>query len=197
VSVVSAGGAASAVSAAPARVVVMGVSGCGKTTVGHALAQALGWRFIEGDALHPAANVARMAAGIALTDEDRRGWLDAVGRELAEAAARHEGVVASCSALKRRYRDQLRAAEPRLRFVHLHGPREVIEARLALRSGHYMPASLLQSQFDALEPPAEDEGEAKSKSKDQSTGKTVLRLELTAPPAQLVEAAARWLQASS
>jgi carbohydrate kinase (thermoresistant glucokinase family) len=136
------------------HVVVMGVSGCGKTTVGRLLAQHLGVPFIEGDELHPARNVELMASGIALTDEDRAGWLDAVAAELAR---RPEGAVASCSALRRRYRDRLRRVVPELRFVHLRGDRAVLEERLAQRRGHYMPPSLLQSQLQTLERPSAEE----------------------------------------
>ena len=140
---------------APPRVVVMGVCGCGKSALGERLAQALHLPFVEGDTLHPPANVERMARGVPLTDADRAGWLDAVAGLLAEAGP--AGVVVSCSALRRRYRDRLRAAAPDLHFVHLHGAREVLEQRLAARTGHYMPASLLQSQLDTLEPPQDDE----------------------------------------
>lgn len=136
------------------HVVVMGVSGCGKTTVGRLLARHLDLPFIEGDELHPPRNVALMAAGTPLTDEDRVGWLQAVGAELARRPA---GAVASCSALRRRYRDQLRGQLPGLRFVHLHGARPVLESRLRQRQGHYMPASLLDSQLQTLEPPSADE----------------------------------------
>ncbi len=137
------------------RWVVMGVCGCGKSTVGGALAGALGVPFIEGDAFHPAANVAKMSAGRALDDADRAGWLDALAGQIGAARARGTGLVLSCSALKRRYRDLLRQADPGLRFVHLHGPRELIAARLAGRAGHYMPPALLDSQLrdlEALEP---------------------------------------------
>lgn len=136
------------------HVVVMGVSGSGKTTVGQLLARHLGVPFIEGDELHPPRNVELMASGIALTDEDRAGWLDAVAAELAR---RPEGAVASCSALRRRYRDRLRQAVPALQFVHLWGDRALLEERLAQRRGHYMPASLLESQLQTLEPPSADE----------------------------------------
>ena len=137
----------------PLQVVVMGVCGCGKSALGEPLARALELRFVEGDGLHPQANIERMAQGIALTDADRAGWLDAVAATLAT----DRGTVLSCSALKRSYRDRLRAAAPGLRFIHLHGARAVLEQRLRERSGHYMPASLLQSQLDTLEPPGADE----------------------------------------
>ena len=132
-------------------VVVMGVSGSGKSTVGAALADALGVRFVDGDSLHPAANVAKMAAGIPLDDADRLPWLDAIGTVL--AAGR---VVVACSALKRAYRDRLRAAAPALELVFLDGSRELIASRLD-RPGHFMPASLLDSQFATLERPGLDE----------------------------------------
>jgi gluconokinase len=139
------------------RVVVMGVSGCGKSTVGQGLARVLGLRYVEGDELHPARNVERMRAGIALTDEDRQGWLQAIAAELSSPASAARGVVVSCSALKRSYRDLLRAAAPDLRFVHLHGDPALLAQRMAQRQGHYMPASLLQSQLQTLEMPAPDE----------------------------------------
>jgi carbohydrate kinase (thermoresistant glucokinase family) len=139
------------------RIVVMGVSGCGKTTVGRLLAQALALPYVEGDELHPPENVARMAAGIALTDVDRQGWLQAVAQRLADTQARQRGVVVTCSALKRRYREQLRAAAPDLQLVYLSGPPALLAERLAHRQGHYMPPSLLQSQLVTLEPPQADE----------------------------------------
>jgi carbohydrate kinase (thermoresistant glucokinase family) len=133
-------------------VVVMGVSGSGKTTVGAALADALGLRFVDGDALHPAANVAKMAAGIPLDDADRAPWLDAIGALLATGP-----VVVACSALKRAYRDRLRAAAPELHLVFLDGSRELLASRMAARPGHFMPASLLDSQLATLERPDPDE----------------------------------------
>jgi gluconokinase len=138
-------------------VVVMGVTGSGKSTVGARLAVSLGCRFVEGDTLHPPENIAKMSAGIPLTDEDREGWLDAIGRQLAAAAARGEGVVASCSALKRRYRDQLRGHVPGAVFVHLALDAVTARRRVAGRNGHFMPPSLVDSQFASLEPPAADE----------------------------------------
>ena len=133
-------------------VVVMGVSGSGKTTVGAALADALGLPFVDGDELHPAANVAKMAAGIPLDDADRAPWLDAVGAVLAAGP-----VVVACSALKRAYRDRLRAAAPALELVFLDGSRELLASRLVARPGHFMPASLLDSQLATLERPSPDE----------------------------------------
>ena len=134
--------------------VVMGVSGSGKSTVGAALAQRLGVPFEDADDLHPAANIAKMSAGQALDDEDRHPWLEAIGGWL---ATRPAGGVMSCSALKRRYRDQLRSHAPEVEFVHLEGSHEVIAARQASRPGHFMPASLLASQFATLEPLEPDE----------------------------------------
>jgi gluconokinase len=137
-------------------IVVMGVSGCGKSTLGAGLARRLGWAFLEGDDFHPAANRAKMAAGIALSDEDRAPWLDILGTAL-HAAAQRGGVVGSCSALRRCYRDRLRALVPGLAFVHLTLDRELLAARMAARAGHYMPVSLLDSQLALLEPPGADE----------------------------------------
>lgn len=141
--------------AAAFAVVVMGVSGCGKTQVGEQLARRIGARFVEGDSLHPPANVAKMAAGTPLEDSDRWPWLDVIGAEIAAARAGGERLVVSCSALKRVYRERLRAAAGgALAFVHLQGTPELLERRMATRKGHFMPASLLQSQLRTLEPPA-------------------------------------------
>lgn len=139
------------------RVVVMGVSGCGKSTVGQGLARALDVPYVEGDELHPPENVARMRAGTPLTDADRQGWLRAIGATLASPASRARGVVVSCSALKRAYRDLLRQAAPDLRFVHLHGSPALLAQRMAARTDHYMPPSLLQSQLETLQMPEPDE----------------------------------------
>ena len=137
---------------------VMGVSGSGKSTVGEALARRLGWGFRDGDDLHPAANRARMAAGHPLTDDDRWPWLDAIVAWVAEQHAAGASVVVPCSALRRVYRDRLRRVGPGVRFVYLAGPHEVLAARLAGRTQHFMPSSLLDSQLATLEPPAPDEG---------------------------------------
>jgi gluconokinase len=135
-------------------VVVMGVSGSGKSTVGAALAQRLRVPFADADDFHPAANIAKMTAGHALNDDDRRPWLETIGDWL---AGRPDGGVMSCSALKRVYRDQLRDHCPAVQFLHLEGSPEVISRRQASRPGHFMPASLLASQFETLEPLAADE----------------------------------------
>jgi len=139
---------------ASAPIVVMGVAGSGKSTVGVALAGRLGVPFVDADALHPAANIAKMTAGEPLDDADRYPWLDKVGAWL---AAHRGGGVAGCSALRRAYRDRLRAQCPSLEFLHLSGAPAVIAGRVAARTGHFMPAALLRSQFEALEPLGADE----------------------------------------
>jgi carbohydrate kinase (thermoresistant glucokinase family) len=160
-------------------VVVMGVSGCGKSTVGKLLARQLKAEFLEGDDLHPPRNIERMAAGIPLTDNDRRDWLLEIAQQLADARAGHHGLVVSCSALKRSYRDMLRTAASQLAFVHLHASRELLEARLTARPGHFMPSSLLDSQLQTLEPPRADE--------------RALLLDATLPATELAAQAAAWL----
>jgi len=154
--------------------VVMGVSASGKSTVGRLLAQALGLGYLDGDDFHPPENVARMAAGQALTDDDRQGWLAALSARLAQARAEGEGVVLSCSALKRRYRDLLRQGAPRLQLVYLCGSQELLTARIAARTDHYMPPSLLDSQLAALEPPQPDEA--------------ALAFDIASTPPQIVDA---------
>ena len=139
------------------QVVVMGVSSTGKSTVGASLAERLGWDFIEGDDLHPPENVAKMEAGEALTDEDRAPWLDRVSDRAEEQSGTGRSSVLTCSALKRDYRDRLRRGVPAMFFVHLAAPYDVLEPRMQQRSRHFMPASLLRSQFDTLEHLAEDE----------------------------------------
>ena len=137
--------------------IVMGVSGSGKTTVAELIAKRLGWPFMEGDRLHPKANVDKMRQGVPLTDEDRAPWLDRIGEELKRWAAEGRSGVMTCSALKRAYRDRICAARTDVRFVYLKGSPALIEARVAARHHEYMPASLLKSQFDTLEEPAPDE----------------------------------------
>lgn len=136
--------------------VVMGVSGCGKSTVGKLLAAALGARYAEGDSFHPPENVEKMRGGRPLDDNDRAPWLAAMAAGIRDWNAKGETVVLACSALKRRYRDVLRGGGD-VRFIHLAGEKALIGARLAARKGHYMPPTLLDSQFAALEPPDEDE----------------------------------------
>lgn len=136
----------------PGSIVVMGVSGTGKTSVGEAIASACGYRFVEGDALHPEENIRKMSVGIPLTDTDRWPWLKEIGRQLATGDA---PVVVSCSALKRSYRDLLRESAGRpIAFVYLRGDRDVLVGRMQRRTGHFMPASLLDTQLATLEDPA-------------------------------------------
>ncbi|WP_227497196.1 gluconokinase [Planctomonas psychrotolerans] len=138
-------------------IVVMGVSGSGKSTVGLDLAEELGASFIDGDDLHPPANKAKMAAGHPLDDDDRWPWLDAIGAVLATRDDQGYPPIVACSALKRVYRDRLRAAAPGTVFVHLHGSAELLSSRLGPRMHEYMPATLLGSQLDTLQPLDEDE----------------------------------------
>jgi len=139
--------------------VVMGVSGSGKSLIGATFARALDVDFVEGDEYHPAQNVARMAAGIPLTDDDRLPWLRALARRIRDAKNAGAGLVVACSALKRSYRDILRheSGAPELQFVFLRGPRALIAERLPGRGGHFMPPTLLDSQFATLEEPSRDE----------------------------------------
>ena len=159
-------------------IVIMGVTGAGKSTVGTLIAERLGVGFRDADDFHSRGNVAKMSAGTPLTDDDRRPWLDAIGAHL--AAHRGTGCVVTCSALKRGYRDRLRAAAPDLRFIHLHGEVALVAARQAARQGHFMPASLIASQFATLEPPAPEE--------------RVIALDVAASPAVLADAAIAALQ---
>jgi gluconokinase len=139
------------------RVVVMGVSGSGKSTVAELLATELQCPMLEGDNLHSAHNIERMTAGHALTDADRQGWLAAIASRIAAAVAGGESLVVSCSALKHRYRDMLRQADEELIFVYLKGSEELIRTRLSRRERHFMPPGLLDSQFQTLEEPTPDE----------------------------------------
>ncbi|MFL5014857.1 MAG: gluconokinase [Rhizobium sp.] len=143
----------------PHAIVVMGVSGCGKSSVGEKLAEALDLQFMEGDALHPAANVEKMSKGIPLTDDDRMPWLDRIGEEMKASLEKSEGIIVSCSALKRVYRDRLRvAAGGNLFFVYLEGSRALLMKRMGERKGHFMPVSLLDSQLATLEVPTGEPG---------------------------------------
>ncbi|HZY16296.1 MAG TPA: gluconokinase [Ramlibacter sp.] len=160
----------------PLHVVVMGVSGSGKSAVGAPLAQRLGLPLVEGDDFHPPGNIRKMQAGIPLTDADRADWLQQLGREL---RTRPQGAVLACSALKRAYRDTLRQAVPQLRFLHLALTPQQALARVAGRSGHFYPPSLVASQFEALEDPAGEPG--------------VWVADAMQPVAQLVEESTRWL----
>jgi gluconokinase len=136
-------------------IVLMGVSGTGKTEVGTRLARALGAEFVEGDDYHPPANIEKMRSGVPLDDADRQPWLETLSREIGTWLDAGRTVVLACSALKRRYRDILKAGRAGVRFVHLKGPEALIRSRLDHRRGHYMPPSLLDSQFAALEEPTE------------------------------------------
>lgn len=157
----------------PARWVVMGVCGCGKSSIGSRLAEAMGARFLEGDAFHSPANVAKMSAGTPLNDADRAQWLLQLMAEIRDARERGESLVLSCSSLKRRYRDLLREGDPELRFAHLSGGRDIIAHRMLARINHYMPLSLLDSQLSVLEPLQADEAG--------------ITLDIRQQPAQLVD----------
>jgi gluconokinase len=137
----------------PCALVVMGVSGSGKSTIGEKLAQRLGWSYEDADRFHPASNVAKMSAGQPLTDEDRRPWLQAIANEIDRVCKAGEHGVIACSALKRPYRDVLVHGRKDVRIIYLRGTRDLIASRLALRKGHFMPPGLLASQFGTLEPP--------------------------------------------
>lgn len=138
-------------------VLIMGVSGCGKSTIGTLLGHRMGWPFLDADDLHPAENVAKMQRGVPLTDADRWPWLDLVAAWIADRANAGRPGVVGCSALKRSYRDLLRRADPRLRVVYLWGDREILTERLSHRHGHFFPRQLLDAQLAALEEPTPDE----------------------------------------
>ena len=160
------------------RWVVMGVSGCGKSEVGRHLAGRLGAAYVEGDDDHPAENVAKMAAGHPLDDADRHDWLLVLQERIRAAQRRGAALVLSCSALKRRYRDLLRAGDPTLVFVHLVGEPALIAARMQARSGHFMPPALLESQLRDLEPLQGDENG--------------IRLDIRRTPQQLIDDVMQW-----
>jgi gluconokinase len=162
------------------HVVVMGVSGSGKTTVAHGIRDAMGLVFAEADEFHSDANIAKMKDGTPLTDEDRWPWLEALAEWMGQQAGLGRDTVIACSALRRSYRDVLRSKVSDVEFVHLDGPAEVIRERMSGRRGHYMPASLLDSQVDTLEPLQDDE--------------TGLVLDLRDPVERLVDQAVEWLR---
>ena len=138
-------------------IVLMGAAGAGKTTVGRALADAIRWRFVEGDDFHPPKNVAKMHAGVALTDEERAPWLEAIHSVMARAIERRENTIVACSALKRDYRDTLRHGLRTVRFVYLRAAESELRHRLATRKGHFVGPSLLSTQLSTLEEPTPDE----------------------------------------
>lgn len=141
----------------PLVIVVMGVSGSGKTTVGELLGARLGWPYADADVFHPAANVEKMRAGVPLDDTDRAPWLGRIAAWIEDRLAAGEPGVVSCSALRRRYRDELVVRPDRVRLVYLHGDHALIKARMEARSGHFFGAGMLESQFRTLEPPEPDE----------------------------------------
>ena len=156
-------------------VIVMGVAGCGKSTIGRRLAARLGWPFYDGDDFHPPANIKKMSEGTPLTDEDRAGWLNTLADLIGDHVRHNQSAVIACSALKQKYRDTLRV-DASVRFVYLRGSYDLIEARLRQRSGHYMPPNLLSSQFASLEEP-----------------QGVLTIDASLPPEQIVAEIARQL----
>lgn len=136
-------------------ILIMGVAGCGKTTIGRQLAAELGWNFVEADEFHPPANVAKMGSGQPLNDDDRAPWLAALRVEIDRYLSRQESAVVTCSALKERYRKIIVPDPKQVKIVHLHGSPELLRSRISERVGHFMPATLLDSQLAALEPPAD------------------------------------------
>ena len=164
----------------PLHVVVMGVAGCGKSAVGERIAASLGLPLVEGDAFHPAGNIEKMRQGLPLDDEDRAGWLAQLAQEL---AARPQGAVLTCSALKRAYRDRLRQAVPALAFVHLSLTQQEALQRVGARDGHFYPPSLVASQFEALEDPVGEPG--------------VLGIDATEPLTAVIAQAVAWLRGDS
>lgn len=161
----------------PLVLVFMGVAGSGKTMVAKLFAEKTGAVFYEGDHFHSPANIAKMRQGIPLTDEDRESWLRALREVIVDALARNELAAVTCSALKAKYREQLHGGDERVRFVHLTGPQDLIEERLKQRSGHFMPATLLASQFATLEPPTDALVFSCEKSPEQIVSKLIHALD--------------------
>jgi carbohydrate kinase (thermoresistant glucokinase family) len=164
----------------PIILIVMGVSGSGKTTVAAMLAGRLNWRFQEGDALHPQANVDKMHHGVPLTDADRMPWLDSIAALIDRWNAEGVSGIIACSALKRAYRERIRAGRPAVELIYLRGARELVSSRITQRMGHFMPASLLASQFETLEEPGKDE--------------PAITVDIGGSPSQIVEAILTALQ---
>ena len=159
-------------------IIVMGVSGCGKSTIGQQLADRLGWPFFDGDAFHPPANIDKMSRGLPLNDEDRSGWLAAIADRMRELIAAQQSAVFACSALKQKYRDQLQVSD-QVRFVYLRGSYDLIWSRMQQRADHYMKPHMLASQFEALEEP-----------------RTALTLDITRAPHELIDALVENLKGS-
>lgn len=175
-------------SAKPPILLITGVSGSGKTTIGSLLAGRLGWEYAEADSFHPAANIAKMSAGHPLTDEDRWPWLDNIGTWIDETTAKGRPGVVTSSALKRAYRDRLLRGRPQVRLIYLDADRDTVARRLTARAGHFFPPELLDSQFGDLEPPAEDEHPVRVKVDDHDAPLTVAENLIRAEHLEAVEA---------
>lgn len=175
--------------AEPPILLITGVSGSGKTTIGSLLAGRLGWEYAEADSFHPAANIAKMSAGHPLTDEDRGPWLDNIGHWIDETTAKGRPGVVTSSALKRAYRDRLLRGRPQVRLIYLDADRETVARRLTARNGHFFPPELLDSQFGDLEPPADDEHPVRVKVDDKDAPLTVAENLIHAEKLEAVEAA--------
>ena len=173
----------------PPILLITGVSGSGKTTIGSLLAGRLGWEYAEADSFHPAANIAKMSAGHPLTDEDRWPWLDNIGRWIDETTSRGRPGVVTSSALKRAYRDRLLLGRPQVRLIYLDADRETVARRLTARNGHFFPPALLDSQFGDLEPPTDDEHPIRVRVDDHDAPLTVAERLIHAEHLDAVEAA--------
>src|SRR6185312_8666776 len=172
----------------PCALVLMGVSGSGKSTIGEKLAARLGWPYEDADRFHPAANIAKMSAGHPLTDEDRWPWLDHIGTWIDETTAKGRPGVVTSSALKRAYRDRLLRGRPQVRLIYLDADRDTVARRLTARAGHFFPPELLDSQFGDLEPPADDEHPVRVKVDDHDAPLAVAENLIRAEHLEAVEA---------